>query len=365
MAGYFFMIMLLFGVVSAINGAILFGIPLHYSWIMQSVFLPVVFTGVWWLQANYKESVDKLFKFLIYICLAMVVIQMLYGLKAEGFVLYDIVMDKTMGPTYKFAAATTKSIGLMKGVLPWFTFALLIYHRDKVSSTTYRFLFLFLIVGALLVGARATLVGVGVVGILQLLMRVRSVSFRVLFFGIIAITVVSGLMLNLSGFEELTNYSGRYFVPLFTSSDFYESPLGVGKGNYTTAADMGVYDVDAGFINPSLVRTHDLNPDYLFPAAESDVILFGVEYGWLFLVIFIFFISMVVVHFLIDGLKWNAERQTGAYLVIYLFSAGIFQDFFNNQISWIMYPIALSLLFSRRLRSCDYMNLKRKHKVSI
>lgn len=341
-------VLVFFNLVSAASGYLQFGIALNYSWLLQTFGLVLIFIAIWWMHKYHDKKLNQTTYVVLIICVVLLLLQAVMGVVGTGLPLLTMIESGGWSRTYYYAAAAYKSIGLMKGVLPWLSLFLLIYHKDRFSRRTFAALLIAMVFLALMTGSRSALLGIVTVLVLMTLMSVKTTTLRLSIFVSIIVVGMAFVISNSAEFERYTNYSGRYYVPVLTSSDFWANPFGIGRGNYVEAAKKGIYEVDVGNVNFSYVNNKGLGENQLFPVAESDLLLLSIELGWLFYVVYLLFLSWVVLGLLTGGKRWSARHRTGVYLLVYLFSAGISQDFWNNPISWILYPLAIAMILSRR-----------------
>jgi hypothetical protein len=148
---------------------------------------------------------------------------------------------------------------------------------------------------------------------------------------------------------------GRYFLPVFSSYDFWNRPFGIGMGNYGLAANFNEIKIGYfGIYPPVWIHTSMSNPYEMFPIPESDILLLSVSFGWASF----FTIILLYVNTLYNSLcgKYSFEQIKGVLLLSLLIFSGFFQDFLDNQVVWIFYFIAISMILKKEKRYVENLN---------
>jgi O-antigen ligase len=80
------------------------------------------------------------------------------------------------------------------------------------------------------------------------------------------------------------------------------------------------------------------------------VLLIAVSFGFIGLFMYIISILICLIKYCFIWNQASEINYIGLYLLVYLVSGGIFQDWLSNQTSWIFYSISIIFLtYSKRL----------------
>ena len=335
-----------FNLASSISGYIKYDIGFNYSFIFQYLALILIIISIYYLCKNHKSQLDELLYYTFYACLCLLIVQFYYGIQFESYFDKYFLTGKILEASTSYSNQAALKIGLKKGLIVWSTFFLLIYNRHRLKKSLFNF-FLFLILFlTFMAGVKATLLGqISIILLLIILsINLKIVRFIILFFSITSIIFFG--ILNIKKFDEYTSNNSRYFVPIFTSSDFWTTPFGIGRGNYPESTYKKIFNLNFNYTSEASRRYFEKTQNYQLPNGESDTIILATEMGWIFYFILLLFLIWVLLNLIINKNINNKIAQQGSLLLIYLFITSIMQDYLFTPSSLIFYSLALSLIFS-------------------
>lgn len=203
----------------------------------------------------------------------------------------------------------------------------------------------------LILGSKTALLGLAVIGGCLLIYTRHTYAARIMTLLFILPATVSTLALFWVPISKFALMKGRYLAPVFSSTEFYKYPFGFGAGQYTHVARNNLLQVSLHH-EPLLLMSKIHSGRYeghaygLYPAAESDILWFGVSFGWVFLALMLCFFSYLVFRYVIIQKSSKPENSTSAFLVIYFIASGLFQDHIQNQATLVVVTTALAYLMN-------------------
>lgn len=242
--------------------------------------------------------------------------------------------------SYERLAQSTSITNVYKFVLPLMSFCLYLILRTQLSKL-YSAVYLagfFLYVLTFLV--KTIIVGLLFVASLVLLRWMAPERHRIKIF---SITLSFVFLLLLLYYDEITAVSvmnGRYIFPILTSPDYLLYPFGVGFGNYSEAMAQNIIRLNyTGPVNIDLLTHLGLGVSDAFRTSESDLLQLGVGFGWMFLLIYAYYLFVLISKFL-------HSRKSGELPIIFFISSGFFQDYSNTFIGWVLFSHLLAMYYT-------------------
>ncbi|WP_459885460.1 hypothetical protein [Caminibacter profundus] len=222
-------------------------------------------------------------------------------------------------------------------LLPFFVIMISKKNKTKI------YLSLYVVTYNLLIGNKSVLLALFGIYILYLITKIKTRIYKVFLLVIILFFLVCVVFNYKEIINEILIYEGRYFGPIFTNSNYWYNPLGIGAGNYVEAALKNIYNIYSDISAVTFDNNLDIHGWYSI--AESDVILWSVRYGWffyLFFILFLFYVNFILVT------TRNKNTIKTILLFDYLVFSGITQDYSNILIYWGLIGFILGLIYKER-----------------
>lgn len=339
-------VLLLFvaNIFSAMSGQLLGEIPFNWSWIIQMLLFPLILLGIDDLKNKWPTYFDRQLKLMLFLSLFILIMQQYTGIVEMGLTHLQSLKSLFVSDSYTYANVAREKFGLMKSVISFVATVLFLSIRHKFTIRQQVLMFIFILFSTLTVGAKANLVGVLALVLIFFISRLSMTWHKVVGLIFIVFVVAIPIIVFFDELYMLSIYDGRYLLPVLMSHDFWSLPFGVGMGNYVYAASTNLISVTTlGAFSIKIPETmHDAYS--LYPVAESDILLLSVSFGWIFYAIYIGYILRIIYRYVFTNACHNLYFGRGAELMIYLFFAGFFQDFFNVHTYWVFWAISVSLI---------------------
>lgn len=342
----FLLFIYFFNISSALSGMTR-GIPLNTSWFLQIFIFPLILFGIDYLfQLEKKYFTEKLI-FIFKLTLLLLITQSIIGLLELGFYFFSGSKSSLLNLASNFSYSSFMLIGLYKSIISWVSFSLFLTISQAFTKVKRRIYLCIILFCTIITGVKSVIFGIFVVGVFYwILSRQFKLTKYFLIFTIIILSL-TGLIFFFDTFNELMIFEGRYFKPIFSSIDFWNTPFGFGMGNYFTVAMNGYLAVDTeGFFVITWLNS-GMSQYGMIPVPESDVLLLSVTFGWIFYAILLILIFTITRIHLLRANKKTDENIRGFMIFIFIISSGVFQDWFGTHTTWIFIGLSLSMMFSK------------------
>ena len=331
-----------FNIASAFSGEFR-GIPFNFSWILQIFLLPLILVGFHYLYQSQKIYFNKILVVFFKISITLLITQFTIGMLSAGFSLIN--ESDYIRVASNFSNASTKEIGLYKSIISMVAFSSFIIIFDNFSKRKQYIYLSIIIVCTIISGVKSVIIGMLAVSLIYwLLLKKRQTRFLIISLIVILLPITVLKFSNI--LNELLIFEGRYFKPILSSIDFWNTPFGFGMGNYyTTAIDNHIL-IDTEGLFVVTWRNSEMSQFGMIPVPESDLLLLSVSFGWVFYLFFIIAVLNVIYNNLIKIKYKTVENTRGFILFVFIIFSGIFQDWLGAHTTWVFLALSLSMMYS-------------------
>ncbi|GAB6045603.1 hypothetical protein JCM11957_12010 [Caminibacter profundus] len=325
---------------SMINGYYIYDLSFNIKWFFQIIFYCFIIMTFFYFYKTHFINFDKILMNIIWLLVIVTLIQLCYGFYVTNISIFDYrVWFSPM--VYVFLTPSYEDLGLFKMTIGFLLpfFVIMISKKNKTKI----YLSLYVVTYNLLIGNKSVLLALFGIYILYLITKIKTRIYKVFLLVIILFFLVCVVFNYKEIINEILIYEGRYFGPIFTNSNYWYNPLGIGAGNYVEAALKNIYNIYSDISAVTFDNNLDIHGWYSI--AESDVILWSVRYGWffyLFFILFLFYVNFILVT------TRNKNTIKTILLFDYLVFSGITQDYSNILIYWGLIGFILGLIYKER-----------------
>jgi len=318
------------------------GINLNLSWVLQMGMFPFIVLGFSWLGRFHKEAIDNCMKCILVGSFSLVIIQFFLGFNNAGIGFAPGTGTKALlSNLASFSNSGRDSIGMYKSLPHWLAMASFIYLTHKLSYRWIALIGIALFLLQIFSGVKSVLFG-SLMVLLVISLRKINTLYRMPTVILLIITIVSFFKTKSESINEIMIFQGRYFEPVFSSVDFWRSPLGFGMGNYYQTAIQNKIIVDTHGYFASTWRNSGMSQFGMLPVPESDLLLFAVSYGWIFTLITLLFAITYLRKYVGNNNTRNLSYHALNVLGVFILFSGIFQDWFYTQFTWLFYGLIMN-----------------------
>ncbi|RPA38320.1 hypothetical protein [Shewanella frigidimarina] len=307
----------------------------NISWFIQISLLSlfIIFLPTSIQKVNFETH--KLFcKYTLFILSFIMLFVSMYTLLLIGV---DNIFDQAS--SYTRLSVITNQFGLFKFIIPLISLTFYLISYEYLTRNAKVFCILSFTIFMLVVLVKTIIISLIVIFIIFLISKIKyrllkrlTLLVFLLFFSLIFIIYFDVISL-------LGVINGRYILPIITSLDFLDYPFGFGFGNYSDVMDLMLINLNySGEYNSDLVRFLGLKHGQAFNTSESDILQFGISFGFIFLIIYFLYIIHLVFR-IVDNNMINLPLLA----CLSILTSGFYQDYSQNIMCWILFSYLLGL----------------------
>lgn len=348
-------VVLLLGVHVASAISSLFFVPFNWSWFFQVILFCLIIIYVNSITPVLLDLRDRgFFSLFFQIFLGIAVFQLFwagfYEVK-QSFISALSSTELISSTRSVFSTASEELFGITKEQLGANLAFLLLLSWSKLRRSVRVFSLLFIPIYIVSVNIRVVIIGLIGCLVLLTLLRPSSARIRLYCFLVVFVAVIVFIIVNIASIEDILNANGRFIVPIFKSIDFWSKPFGVGYGNYYASIKAGCWD--SVYVNEEyavMVRALQSGfekalVDGLYPLAESNLVLIAVSFGVIGTMLYALFFIYIQLRAIVTWSVMGECHRTGYTVLMFLFIAGLFQDYFSLHFIWLVTAFAISFFF--------------------
>ena len=336
------MLILIFNFCSQLIGGYFYLGSFNTNWFLQIGIFSILFLTVPCVVKNLNFYYHvKIYKTLLLIISVIMFLCAIYVLLSDG--ISNIFNIKA---SYARLYIIYSTFGLLKFIIPlffivsyFFVFSFL-RKKEKIFYGLSFFIFM------LVVQVKTVFLSILIVALIFLIRMINNKNIRLLFFCLLFFIAIFLFVYKYQEIAELSVYNGRYIFPIITSVDYFSYPFGFGFGNYSDVMKSMMINLNySGEYNSELISVLNLGYGEAFNTSESDILQFGVSFGFIFLVLYFYFIIRLSIQTILS----NKLSILNVCVLLLLYS-GFYQDYSQNIVYWLffIYTYSLSVIYKNR-----------------